>query len=342
MNICSNPEICMLSADGNHPDDSRSNPSAVLKTRAGDSEHDRHLIFQDKAGDSALDRQMITKDQAGDSESGRHRMRKTKASDPNAARNQVHPVTDDASGAAGHPMSGDKAGGVESDRHGMRKTKASDPNAGRNQVHPVTDDASGAAGPLMSGGKAGGAESNRYRMPETPDDDPAALAALVADYLPLVRRAARRMPAREREDAIAEGQYQLIRAIKAYDPNTGLDLPGYLKIKIKYGMFNYFRRYRCEADRTVAEADILTRAETLQAVQPDPMDSPAAQVLHRLDEERLRTALDALSPGERACLEALYWMGMGYDETAQAMGVTANTVTKMRSRALKKLKIKMV
>lgn len=185
-------------------------------------------------------------------------------------------------------------------------------------------------------------EPDRYRMPDLQTDDPAALAALVADYLPLVRRAARCMPEREQEDAIAEGQYQLIRAIKAYDPNTGLDLPGYLKIKIKYGMFNYFRRYRCEADRTVAEADILTRAEALQAVQPDPMDSPAAQVLHHLDEERLRTALDALSPGERACLEALYWMGMGYDETAQAMGVTANTVTKMRSRALKKLKIRMV
>lgn len=282
MNICSNPEICMLSADGNHPDDSRFNPSAILKTKAGDSE---------------LDRQMIPKDKAGDSESGRHGMPETPASDPNAARNRVPPVTDDASGPAGHPM---------------------------------------------SGGKAGGAEPNRYWMPETLDDDPAALAALVADYLPLVRRAARCMPEREQEDAIAEGQYQLIRAIKAYDPNTGLDLPGYLKIKIKYGMFNYFRRYRCEADRTVAEADILTRAEALQAVQPDPMDSPAAQVLHHLDEERLRTALDALSPGERACLEALYWMGMGYDETAQAMGVTANTVTKMRSRALKKLKIRMV
>ena len=276
------------------------------------------------------------------SESNRHGMPETPASDPNAAWYRVPPVTDDASGPAGRPMSGSKAGGAESIRHGMRKTKASDPNAARNRVLPVTDEASGPAGHLMSGGKAGGAESNRYRMHETLDDDPAALAALVADYLPLVRRAARRMPAREREDAIAEGQYQLIRAIKAYDPNTGLDLPGYLKIKIKYGMFNYFRRYHCEADRTVAEADILTRAEALQAAQPDPMDSPAAQVLHRLDEERLRAALDALSPGERACLEVLYWMGMGYDETAQAMGVTANTVTKMRSRALKKLKIRMV
>ena len=214
-----------------------------------------------------------------------------------------------------------------SNRSTVPKTKADDPESDRY---------------FTPGDREDDPESDRYRMPDLQTDDPDVLAALVADYLPLVRRAARRMPAREREDAIAEGQYQLIRAIKAYDPNTGLDLPGYLKIKIKYGMFNYFRRYRCESDRTVAEGDILTRAETLQAVQPDPMDSPAAQILHRLDEERLRAALDALSPGERACLEALYWMGMGYDETAQAMGVTANTVTKMRSRALKKLKIRMV
>jgi len=386
MNICSNPESRMLSADSARPNDSRSNPSAILKTKAGDSEHDRHLIFQDKAGDSELDRQMMPKDQAGDSESIRHRMRKTKASDPNVARNRVPPVTNDASGKAGHPMSGDKAGGAEPDRHGMPEVPASDLNAARYRVLSVTDDASGEAGHPMSGDKAGGAESdrhgmpevpasapnaaryrvppvadgasgeaghpmlggkaegsesNRYRMPETPDDDPAALAALVADYLPLVRRAARRMPEREQEDAIAEGQYQLIRAIKAYDPNTGLDLPGYLKIKIKYGMFNYFRRYRCEADRTVAEGDILTRVEALQAAQPDPMDGPAAQILRRLDEERLRAALDALSPGERACLEALYWMNMSHAETAEALEVSVRYVHVLRERALKKLKLKM-
>jgi len=213
-----------------------------------------------------------------------------------------------------------------SNRSAVPKTKADDLESDRH---------------FTPGDREDDPEPDRYRMPDLQTDDPDVLAALVADYLPLVRRAARRMPAREREDAMAEGQYQLIRAIKAYDPDTGLDLPGYLKIKIGYSMFNYFRRYRCEADRTVAEGDILTRAETLQSAHPDPMDSPAAQVLHRLDEERLRAALDALSPGERACLEAIYWMNMSHAETAEALEVSVRYVHVLRERALKKLKLKM-
>jgi len=172
--------------------------------------------------------------------------------------------------------------------------------------------------------------------------DREALAALVADYLPLVRRAAWKLPAREREDAIAEGQYQLVRALQAYDPDYGLDLPGYLKIKIRYAMFDYQRRYHHDADRTVADGDILERVEALQDGQTDPRDSPAAQVLRQMNAEQLRAAMAELTPREQACLESLFWRGMTYVETAQTIGVQVSSVSCLRSRALKKLKLKIV
>lgn len=194
------------------------------------------------------------------------------------------------------------------------------------------------------------AGSGNFDGPETADElirrvkagDKDALAALVADYLPLVCHAACRLPVREREDAVAEGQYELIRAIQAFDPDYGLDLTGYLKIKIDYAMFNYQRRYHHDADRTAAEGDILERVEALQAGQTDPRDSPAAQVLRQMNAEQLRAAMAELTPREQACLESLFWRGMTYVETAQTIGVQVSSVSCLRSRALKKLKLKIV
>lgn len=181
--------------------------------------------------------------------------------------------------------------------------------------------------------------SCRLRKAQSGDKD--ALAALVADYLPLLYRAARRMPAREREDAVAEGRLGLIRAIRAYDPASGLELPGYLKIRVNYIMYNYMRRYHHEADHTVAEADILDRADAIQAARSDPADGPAVLLLRRHDEERLRAAMTVLTSRERACLKALFWEGKSYVQTAEAMGVSEGFVSVIRGRALQKLKRKL-
>ena len=62
-------------------------------------------------------------------------------------------------------------------------------------------------------------------------------------------------------------------------------------------------------------------------------------VLHKLEEDRLHTALSLLTPEERALIQALFFDERKESELAVELGISQPAVYKRKMKILKKLKI---
>ena len=62
-------------------------------------------------------------------------------------------------------------------------------------------------------------------------------------------------------------------------------------------------------------------------------------VLHKLEVDRLHTALSLLTPEERALIQALFFEERSESELAAALGISQPAVYKRKMKILKKLKL---
>ena len=72
---------------------------------------------------------------------------------------------------------------------------------------------------------------------------------------------------------------------------------------------------------------------------PDEQESVESVVLHKLEVDRLHTALSLLTPEERALIQALFFEERSESELAAALGISQPAVYKRKMKILKKLKI---
>ena len=72
---------------------------------------------------------------------------------------------------------------------------------------------------------------------------------------------------------------------------------------------------------------------------PDEQESVESMVLHKLEVDKLHTALSLLTPEERALIQALFFEERSESELAVALGISQPAVYKRKMKILKKLKI---
>ena len=72
---------------------------------------------------------------------------------------------------------------------------------------------------------------------------------------------------------------------------------------------------------------------------PDEQESVESVVLHKLEVDRLHTALSLLTPEERALIQALFFEERSESELAAALGISQPAVYKRKMKVLKKLKL---
>ena len=72
---------------------------------------------------------------------------------------------------------------------------------------------------------------------------------------------------------------------------------------------------------------------------PDEQESVESVVLHKLEVDRLHTALSLLTPEERALIQALFFEERSESELAAALGISQPAVYKRKMKILKKLKL---
>ena len=71
----------------------------------------------------------------------------------------------------------------------------------------------------------------------------------------------------------------------------------------------------------------------------DEQESVASVALHKLEVDRLHTALSLLTPEERALIQALFFEERSESELAAALGISQPAVYKRKMKILKKLKL---
>ena len=72
---------------------------------------------------------------------------------------------------------------------------------------------------------------------------------------------------------------------------------------------------------------------------PDEQESVESMVLHKLEVDKLHTALSLLTPEERALIQALFFEERSESELAAALGISQPAVYKRKMKILKKLKL---
>ena len=72
---------------------------------------------------------------------------------------------------------------------------------------------------------------------------------------------------------------------------------------------------------------------------PDEQESVESMVLHKLEVDKLHTALSLLTPEERALIQALFFEERSESELAAALEISQPAVYKRKMKILKKLKL---
>ena len=162
--------------------------------------------------------------------------------------------------------------------------------------------------------------------------DESAMAAVIAHFMPTLRRAARGCvcPGLDMDDAVQEGLIGLLRAVKSFDPAQAARFEGYARASL----LNAMRSARRQAGRKKNSPlnTSLPLSENAEAPGPEQLlleREAYADILLRLD--------TALSPLERSVL-ALYLDGRSLPRVALALHITPKAAENALGRVRRKLK----
>lgn len=179
------------------------------------------------------------------------------------------------------------------------------------------------------------------------------------------------------QDLRQDGAFGLIKAIARFDPHKGAPFRSFAKHHIRGAILdsseitremarrqheNYLKVRKAEDEliqtlqrqatiEEVAKQAELTITQILDAIdaraiaRPEAMPEveyvPASVVLEAPPMERtllLREALAYLNEREQQIIRLYYWEDQSHEEIARALGLTVANVTKIRQRALRKLR----
>ena len=154
-----------------------------------------------------------------------------------------------------------------------------------------------------------------------------ATEALLSRYRPLVESKARAyfLLGAEHEDVLQEGMIGLYKAIRDFRGESSFDTWIYRLV------VNSCLDHRRRGWRLMPLVDAF--AGTLRA----PAVSSLDELLRSERGERVRAAVDRLSPDLRMAIVLRYTEGLSYDEVADALGCSVGTVASRLNRAHKKL-----
>lgn len=139
------------------------------------------------------------------------------------------------------------------------------------------------------------------------------------------------------EDALAVGYESFVEAVKLYRPLLGVPFAGFAKSKVKYALWNLFkrerRRWQMETALESSQGEDLTLLDTLAA----DIDIEA-QIETKLLGGALFDLLDTLPVKQRQAVLLTVVLNQKLAEAAALLGVTPQAVHSLKKRALKALK----
>jgi RNA polymerase sigma factor (sigma-70 family) len=126
----------------------------------------------------------------------------------------------------------------------------------------------------------------------------------------------------------------LLQAIHNFNPDLGVPLTGYLESRVKFGLLNLWRK---EAKRKQMECQGDKAFSYIAAP-----DDPQAELIYKETIERMLAALQELPQRQLLVLVHIFVYGRKLEYIAQELGITAQAVSQIKNRALRRLKSRLV
>ncbi|MDD4599629.1 MAG: sigma-70 family RNA polymerase sigma factor [Negativicutes bacterium] len=142
------------------------------------------------------------------------------------------------------------------------------------------------------------------------------------------------------EDVLGEAWLAVAEAVKGYDEKSGVYFAGYVESKVKFALWNFFKRERrrWEYELLVSEGEDEDHPGGFRL----DMLAGAANVEQEVETaelgQQLRAAVGALPERQRLALVMTMFGENKLAEAAGDLGVTAQAVYNLRQRALTRLK----
>lgn len=179
-------------------------------------------------------------------------------------------------------------------------------------------------------------------MPKMDDDllvraqqgDEAALAALIAHMMPVIRKGAVnfRAPGLDFEDAVQEGLIGLFQALRGYRPAGETPFAAYAAVCIRHAQQDAQRAALRKKHAPLNFSVPLPDAESVPQPGPEELAIEGERYADTL--RRIRTQLSSLE--RRALVANLH--GQPADQTAHDLGTTPKAVANALARARRKLR----
>lgn len=169
--------------------------------------------------------------------------------------------------------------------------------------------------------------------------DNKAFEQICQQYAGLVKRQAYQAHLRPiQEEALGEGWLALSQAVVSYNPALGVQFAGYAESKVKFALWNLFkrerRRWQCE---TSLEGSSDTDRSLILDLLPDQVDI-ASQVENSLLSNQVLGLLAKLPDRQQQAMLMTVVQGKGLSETAVSLKVSPQAVYNLRERGLARLK----
>jgi RNA polymerase sigma-B factor len=171
--------------------------------------------------------------------------------------------------------------------------------------------------------------------------------ALIAQYLPLVRRLARRYAGRGElyEDLVQVGSIGLIKAIDRFQLDRGVDLASFAIPTIDGEIKRHLRdrAWPIRIPRRLQEADPslkVTVAELVDGQNGELEHGSTVEPGYELGEDRVTLAqcVHVLDERERQLLRLAYFDGLSQSQIGRRVGISQIHVSRLTRRALAKLR----
>lgn len=140
------------------------------------------------------------------------------------------------------------------------------------------------------------------------------------------------------EDALSTVYLAFIEAVKTYDGNTGIPFAGYAQSKVKFALWNLFKRERRNWQGELSLESETEQEESFLNQLADDTDIEM-QIERKLLAAELFGLLGALPAKQRQVILFTVVAGQSLTEAARQLGVTPQAVCGLKKRAIKELKI---
>lgn len=144
-----------------------------------------------------------------------------------------------------------------------------------------------------------------------------------------------------KEEAIAEGWLAVVAAVRSYDPDTGVRFAGYVESRVRYAVWNLFKR---ERRRWQQELLLLGSTEDADQEMPGLLDTLSAADNVEAEAEAnlaviaVRDALSMLPDKQQIAVVKTLLGEARLTDLAAELGITPQAVYSLRQRGLVRLK----